>query len=172
MRGTTVGDLPLVGLAAKLKACFVQVPGALCPAFGEAAAVRVHRDASIDEDALLDVIPLIHDEGASFAAAAVPDVLEPGKGDVREALVWEVHVDIGQLELRFCPEPIADHLLAAVVEVIDYGDGNHIAGLVCYRLDPGLRLLQRAVVLDPGEAESAISELDRMNRELDDSPAA
>lgn len=83
------------------------------------------------------------------------------------ASMWDVGGGRPQMSM---PEVIAvrNDRLAAVVEIIEYGDGYHIEGIMCYCLDPGLKRLQRAVVLDVKEVDAATSELDRLYAELAD----
>ena len=83
------------------------------------------------------------------------------------ASMWDVGSGRPQMSMSEVVAVRGDRL-AAVVEVIDYGHDNFTEGLVCYRLDPGLKRLQRAIVQDPSEVDAAISELDRMHNELDD----
>src|SRR3954471_4035189 len=51
-RDVRVGDLPLTRLAAQLHDRFAQEPGAARRALRQRAAVRVHRHATVDEDAV------------------------------------------------------------------------------------------------------------------------
>jgi hypothetical protein len=83
------------------------------------------------------------------------------------ASMWDVGDKRPQMSM---PEIVAvrGDRLAAVVELIAYGDDVSVEGLVCYRMDPTLRRLQRAVIFDVDEADAAINELDRMHDELTD----
>ena len=65
---------------------------------------------------------------------------------------------------------VRDDRLAAVREVIDYGNDADVEGIVCFCLDPDLKRMQRAVIHDPSDADAAIRELDRMHAEIAHDP--
>ena len=52
--------------------------------------------------------------------------------------------------------------------LIDYGNDMYNDMIICVRMDPQLRLLQRVVESDIEARDAAITEVDRMHAEIDD----
>ena len=86
-------------------------------AFGEAAAVRVHRYVSVDEDAVLLAVPVLLHERAAFASPAVAQVLQPVEGDDGKTLVGIEHVDVVAGQIGFGPQLAAHDDLPGVFHV-------------------------------------------------------
>ena len=57
--------------------------------------------------------------------------------------------------------------IAAADFVIEYGNDMHTDSIVCVRLDPQLRLLQREVHFDIDARDAATAEVDRMHAEIE-----
>jgi len=57
--------------------------------------------------------------------------------------------------------------IAAMMVVIGYGNDMHTDAIICVRLDPQVRRLQRVVTFDIDARDAAIAEVDRMLAEID-----